>query len=70
VALGEYAQKNKLSSPSYMFRMDGLSHVPNITCSCSFNQKTGVGSASKKQEAKRQAAKDLVRQLLEENNQC
>ncbi len=66
VALQEYVQKNKLTLPSYSFKQEGPSHTPTITCTCSFNGQTGVGSANNKQEAKRRAAKDLVDKLLQE----
>lgn len=64
VALGEYAQKNRLTPPTYSFTMAGPSHTPTITGTCSFNRRTGVGVASSKQEAKRLAAKNLVEEFV------
>lgn len=64
MALMEYSQKLKLTPPEFIFDKQGPDHIPDITCKCSFNQRTGVGRATSKQEAKRQAAQDLIKQLL------
>lgn len=66
VALQEYAQKHKLTLPVYAYKVAGLSHLPNITCTCSFSGRTGVGEAASKKEAKRLAAGAVVQRFLEE----
>lgn len=68
VALQEYCQKHKLIMPSYSYEQQGPSHIPTITCECSFNRRSGVGRATSKQEAKRRAAQDLIDKLLQETS--
>jgi ribonuclease R len=68
VGLQEYAQRNKLTLPTYSFKQEGPSHIPTITCTCCFNRRTGVGSASNKQEAKRRATKAIVDEFMKEHD--
>ena len=67
IAIQEYAQKNKVSLPTYNFKQVGPSHTPTITCTCSFGRRIGVGSASNKQEAKRLAAKQVVEEFVKDH---
>ena len=66
MALMEYAAKNKLSSPNYDFKQEGTPHIPTITCTCSFNRRTGVGTASNKKDAKRLASQNLIAVFVKE----
>jgi ribonuclease R len=56
-ALHEWCQARSQSMPDYSFEASGPSHLPTIVCTCTLNGISRTGTASKKQDAKKLAAK-------------
>jgi ribonuclease R len=67
-ALMEFAQKTKTPPPDFQFDKTGPDHIPTITCTCSLKvpgreRITKKATASSKQDAKKQAAREVLSAL-------
>lgn len=59
-ALQEFSQAMGGPSPEYNFQQSGPSHLPLISCTCSFGSLTKSAQAGNKQDAKRLAARAVL----------
>lgn len=64
-AINEWTQKTGAPAPTYEFSMSGPSHVPVVTCVAKVGSVAAEGTGSSKQEAKKLAARDLLKLLIE-----
>lgn len=62
-ALHEWCQARSQPMPDYTFESSGPSHMPTIVCTCTLNGISRTGTASKKQDAKKLAAKAVGEML-------
>lgn len=63
-ALMEYVAKTKTGEPVWEFAKSGPDHIPTLTCTCKLGPHMGTGTASSKQDAKKQAAKAVLEAAL------
>lgn len=59
--INEYSQKKKLPLPTYQLQKEGESHIPLITCTIFFNNKSFTETACKIKTAKQMCAQQCVK---------